>query len=194
MRRSRRVKTELRFGLHGEDPSILAFCAGDQETEVRSGSYRGKPPSPSLCWRSAAWKAIGVMTIGEKTGVGDWNWRQGNLRPEVPRATLGGRTPKQSVGVFVVLSLASHNVGPNWDDLNPDDPKVPKGGFVLYVFHRHQYDLVREGPPSWPFSTIGVVVGCYGVLERVSFLDHLWCTSVRESLEVERVSSLGHEW
>ncbi|GMN75049.1 hypothetical protein TIFTF001_054507, partial [Ficus carica] len=33
----------------------------------------------------------------------------------------GGRTPKQSIGAFVVLSLASHNVGPGWDELNPDD-------------------------------------------------------------------------
>ena len=34
-----------------------------------------------------------------------------------------GRTPEQSVGAFVVLSLASHNVGPSWDELNPNDSK-----------------------------------------------------------------------
>ncbi|GMN60788.1 hypothetical protein TIFTF001_029874 [Ficus carica] len=54
----------------------------------------------------------------------DWfSWRLGNVPPEIPRATSGGRTPKQLVGVFVVLSLAIHNIGPGSDELNPDDPE-----------------------------------------------------------------------
>ncbi|GMN50894.1 hypothetical protein TIFTF001_020053 [Ficus carica] len=32
------VKTEVRSGLRGEDPSILAFCVGDRETKVRQRS------------------------------------------------------------------------------------------------------------------------------------------------------------
>ncbi|GMN58741.1 hypothetical protein TIFTF001_027839 [Ficus carica] len=51
------------------------------------------------------------------------SWHRGNVPSEVPRATSGGRTPKQSVGVFVLLSLASHNVGPAWEELNLDDPE-----------------------------------------------------------------------
>ncbi|GMN56006.1 hypothetical protein TIFTF001_025129 [Ficus carica] len=51
------------------------------------------------------------------------SWCRGNVPLEVQRATLGGRTPEQPVGVFIVLSLASHNVGPDWDKLNLDDPE-----------------------------------------------------------------------
>lgn len=42
---------------------------------------------------------------------------------EVPRATAGGRIPRQPIGAFVVHSLESHNVSPDWDELNPDDPE-----------------------------------------------------------------------
>ncbi|GMN28718.1 hypothetical protein TIFTF001_002153 [Ficus carica] len=50
------------------------------------------------------------------------SWRQGNVLPEIPQATSGGRTPEQLVGVPVVLCQVNHNVGPGWDKLNPDDP------------------------------------------------------------------------
>ncbi|GMN63930.1 hypothetical protein TIFTF001_033004 [Ficus carica] len=105
--------------------------------------------------------------------------------------------------VSILCSLASHNVGLGWDKLNSDDPEedgseggdiLPKGGSVLQVFRRHQNDLIRDGPPSSPFSVVGVVTGSYDVLEMVSFLHHLWCTFIRESPEVKRVSSFGHEW
>ncbi|GMN57594.1 hypothetical protein TIFTF001_026705 [Ficus carica] len=68
------VKTEVRSGLHGKDPPILAFCAGvgrrrfgsagmeeichrihrvgDQAMEVRSGSRGRDQPLPSSNWKS----------------------------------------------------------------------------------------------------------------------------------------------
>lgn len=35
----------------------------------------------------------------------------------------GGQIPRQPIGAFVVHSLESHNVSPDWDELNPDGPE-----------------------------------------------------------------------
>ncbi|GMN65650.1 hypothetical protein TIFTF001_034718 [Ficus carica] len=51
------------------------------------------------------------------------SWRRGNVLPEVPRATLGGRTPEQSVSVSVVLLSCKPQCWPWLGELNPNDPK-----------------------------------------------------------------------
>ncbi|GMN48296.1 hypothetical protein TIFTF001_017467 [Ficus carica] len=58
------------------------------------------------------------------------SWCRGKVPPEVPQVTSGGQTPEELVCVPVVLCLASHNVGPDEDELNLDDPEEEdsKGG------------------------------------------------------------------
>ncbi|GMN73220.1 hypothetical protein TIFTF001_052988 [Ficus carica] len=43
---------------HVEEISRCLHRTGNRATEVRSGSHGGEPPSPSLRWRLAGWKAI----------------------------------------------------------------------------------------------------------------------------------------
>ncbi|GMN63525.1 hypothetical protein TIFTF001_032583 [Ficus carica] len=189
------------------------------ETRAIFLGLRSRGPARREVWPRA--RAIGrfgfihtaaVGSVGfVATAVGG-NFVQGlplNVPPEVTEATLGGRTPEQLVGVSKVLCLASHNVGPNWDKLNLNDSEEDGSeGDIHYDFGPsknwgYQSDFLL-GDTYFGFSTVGDVVGSYGVLERLRVSgvpQSMESLKIRasgappsmESPELEIVSSLGHE-